>query len=463
MNQPSALVAGGGLAGITAACGLTDAGYRVTLVEKRPFLGGRSYSYTDNRTGETVDNGQHVFLGCCTEYIRLLERLGVRDKAYLQPRLRVPVVDRSRGTSVLSAVNLPPPLHLLPSLLRFKSLTPAEKASAGWALAQIQAMDRSKHPELDSITFAEWLREKGQSENAVRSLWNLITLPTLNGDIAEVNADLGIMVFQEGFLASRTGANVGWSRVGLSELIGEAARRYIEDRGGEVRVGEGVRSVTADDGRIASVVTEQAEITVDAVVLALDPGSLPGILPQSLAGDPFFARIWRLEPSPIVNVHLWYPPGAAWGRVFATFLGTPVQWLFNKTRLAGNRSPDAPLYLDVSLSGATQWLDMPNAALVDQFKRELASIIPSLEGFEPDRALVVKQRYATFGAKPGVAALRPPQQTPVAGLFLAGDYTDTGWPATMESAVRSGALAADAVQKAPHAAPAIPSLSPQGR
>jgi squalene-associated FAD-dependent desaturase len=463
LNGQTALVAGGGLAGITAACDLADAGYRVTLVEKRPFLGGRSYSYTDNRTGATVDNGQHVFLGCCTEYIRLLERLGVRDKAYLQERLRVPVTDRARGTSVLSAVNLPPPLHLLPSLLRFKSLTAAEKASAGWALAQIQATDRSKHPELDSITFAEWLRERGQSANAVRSLWNLITLPTLNGDIGEVNADLGVMVFQEGFLASRNGANVGWSRVGLSELIGEAARRYIEERGGEVLLGEGVRSIVVGDGKIERLVTEHADVTADAVVLALDPGSLPGVLPQALAGDPFFSRIWRLEPSPIVNVHLWYPVGARWGRVFATFLGTPVQWLFNKTRIAGDRSPEAPLYLDVSLSGATRWLGMSNAALVDLFKAELAALIPALEGFEPVRTLVVKQRYATFAALPGVAALRPPQRTPVAGLYLAGDYTDTGWPATMESAVRSGAMAAKAVLAAPGSVPATPSLSHQGR
>jgi squalene-associated FAD-dependent desaturase len=520
----TAVVAGGGLAGISAACELADAGYRVTLLERRPFLGGRSYSYTDKETGATVDNGQHVFLGCCTEYIRLLERLGVRDRAYLQKRLRVPVVDKVWGTSVLAAAGLPPPMHLLPSLLRFKPLSPAEKAAAAWAFAHIQALDRSRHPELDGVTFAEWLREKRQSPHAIRSLWNLITLPTLNGDISEVNADLALMVFQEGFLRSRTGANVGWSKVGLSELIGDATGRYLADRGGEVRLGEGVRAVETENGAVSRILTDAGEFTADAYILALDPGALPGVLPAPVRHDPFFARIQRLEPSPIVNLHLWYtgeePP---WPHRFAAFLNTPVQWLFNKSRLAsragdgvtptpvgarhaaplprhsrglsaveeaGNPpahpeeaaavSKDRPArhsgadprhsrvtsrhsraggnpsahpevskgertYLDISLSGANQWLDIPNAELVALFTKELWSLLPGLRGASLDRALVVKQRHATFAAHPGVAALRPPQRTPVRGLYLAGDYTQTGWPATMESAVRSGVLAARAV------------------
>jgi squalene-associated FAD-dependent desaturase len=449
--MPTAIVAGGGLAGITAACDLADAGYRVTLIEKRPFLGGRSYSYTDKETGATVDNGQHVFLGCCTEYIALLKRLGAWDKAHLQKRLRVPVVDKVRGTSLLAATDLPPPLHLLPSLLRFKSLSPTEKAAAGWALAHIQNLDRSKHPELDAVTFAEWLREKRQSANAIRGFWNLVTLPTLNGDISEVNADLALMVFQEGFLRSRTGANVGWSKVGLSELVGDAARRYIESRGGEVRLGETVRGVGLDGGATPGVLTDSGLVEADGVVLALDPQALAEVLPDSVAHDPFFGRINRLQPSPIVNLHFWYSGEAAWDRPFAAFLNTPVQWVFNKTMLSrpptvvgAQHAAAAPrtLHLDVSLSGATQWVDIPNADLVTLFSKELWSLIPGLRGATLDRALVVKQRNATFAARPGVAALRPSQRTPVPGLYLVGDYTDTGWPATMESAVRSGRMAA---------------------
>jgi squalene-associated FAD-dependent desaturase len=465
----TAVVAGGGLAGIAAACELADAGYRVTLLEKRPFLGGRSYSYTDKETGATVDNGQHVFLGCCTEYIRLLERLGVRDRAYLQKRLRVPVVDKVWGTSVLAAADLPPPLHLLPSLLRFKGLSPGEKAAAAWAFAHIRSLDRSRHPELDSVTFAEWLRGKGQSERAIRSLWNLIVLPTLNGDISEVNADLALMVFQEGFLRSRTGANVGWSQVGLSELIGDAARRYIADRGGNVRPGEGLRALEIADGSVTRLTTDGGQLRAGAVVLALDPWSLPDVLPRPVQADPFFARVQRLDASPIANLHLWYSGAQPWKHRFAAFLNTPVQWLFDKSRLAVARPPAgaqqpppqgsaannegkfaSPLprgrtYLDISLSGAEQWADVASGDLVALFTKELWSLLPGLRGAEMERAIVVKQRQATFAARPGVAALRPSQRTPVQGLYLAGDYTQTGWPATMESAVRGGLLAARAV------------------
>ena len=314
-DRLTAVVAGGGLAGITAACELADSGYRVTLLEKRPFLGGRAYSYEDKATGTVVDNGQHVFLGCCTEYIRLLERLGVRDRAYLQKRFRVPIIDKVWGKSVLSAANLPPPGHLLPSLLRYRSLSPGEKAAAGWAFSHIQLTDRFKHPELDDITFEEWLRARRQSSHAIRSLWNLIVQPTLNDDVSRVSADLALMVFQEGFLRSRTGANVGWAKVGLSELIGEAARRYIEERGGEVRLGDGVRAVETDEGAVSRVLTDSGELSADAYVLALQANEVLEALPAPVREEAFFSRIGRIETSPIVNVHLWYDRPVWDGRV----------------------------------------------------------------------------------------------------------------------------------------------------
>jgi squalene-associated FAD-dependent desaturase len=442
--MPSAVVIGGGLAGITAACELADSGHRVTLYEKRPFLGGRAYSYTDKATGTEVDNGQHVFLGCCTEYIRLLERLGVRDRAYLQERFRVPVVDKVWGTSTLISSPLPPPLHLGPSLAAYRSLTPADKARAGIALAGILRTDRAAHHELDDITFEEWLRRHRQSPHAIASLWNLIIQPTLNDDASRVSADLALMVFQEGFLRSRDGANVGWAKVGLSALIGEAARRYIEDRGGEVRPGVGIAAVEVSDGR-ASVRTPSAALDPDVVVVAVPPQDAPSLLPDSVMADPFFARIRQIETSPIVNIHLWYDR-PVWGKRFAAFLNTPVQWVFNKTRLWGLE--DRGQYLDISLSGAHDYIDMPNADILALFTKEMFALFPPTRGAELTRALIVKQRDATFAARPGVSRLRPGQRTPVQNLFLAGDWTATGWPATMESAVRSGLLAAAEARRA---------------
>jgi squalene-associated FAD-dependent desaturase len=433
------VVAGGGLAGLTAACELADAGFAVTLLEKRPFLGGRAYSYTDRASGLTVDNGQHVFLGCCTEYVRFLERLGVRDAVHLQKRFHVPVIDKVWGESTLRADDLPPPSHLLRSLVRFRSLSPREKSLAGWALSQIMLTNRVRHPELDDITFEQWLRDRRQSPRAIRSLWNVIILPTLNTDTSRASADLALMVFQEGFLRSRHGANVGWAKVGLSGLLGDAAQRYIESRGGTVRLGEGLTSVELDGGRVSRAFTAGGPISADAYVLALPHEAVLDSLPHGLREAPFFSRIKQLTPSPIVNVQLWYDR-PVWGRSFAAFLNSPVQWVFNKSKLWGQKGEGQ--YLDISLSGADEFADMSSVDILQIFTKEMFSLIPATRGAELKRALVVKQRGATFAAVPGVRRLRPTQATPIPNLFLAGDWTDTGWPATMESAVRSGILAA---------------------
>jgi len=439
-ERGTAIVIGGGLAGLTAACDLADAGMRVTVLEKRPFLGGRSYSYRDGRSGVEVDNGQHVFLGCCTAYIGLLKRLGVYENVHLQKRLRVPVIDRVWGESTLSSSPaLPPPLHLMPSLLRFKSISPAEKLMAAYAFAQIQATDRRAHPELDHITFAEWLQRRRQSARSIGSLWNLIVQPTLNDNAWTVSADLALMVFQEGFLRSRDGANVGWAKVGLSALLAEAAQRYIEDRGGHVRLSVGVDALEVEAGAVTRVRADGAEWTADHYVLALPAKDLLRTLPEVLARESPFVNARAIESSPIVNVHLWYDR-AVWDRGFAAFLNTPLQWAFNKSKL--HVLEGGGHYIDISLSGARDVIDVPGEEIISSFRKEVDALFPAARGAKFERALVVKQRDATFAARPGVAALRPKQRTPFVRLYLAGDWTDTGWPSTMESAVRSGALAA---------------------
>ncbi len=442
----SVLIAGGGLAGLAAACELAEAGLKVTLVERRPFLGGRAYSYVDKRSGLEVDNGQHVFLGCCSEYIRFLKRLGVYHRAHLQKRLRVRVIDKVWGESVLESGPLPAPLHLLPSLLRFRSLSPGEKAMAVFAFAQVRSLDRAKHPELDSVTFGEWLRQRGQSASAIRSLWNLIVQPTLNDDAWRVSAELALMVFQEGFLRSRDGANVGWARVGLSALLGEAARRYIKERGGEVRTGTGLRGLELEGGGVSRALVEGGELTADQYVLAVPAERLLPLLPAALGDEPFFARAGRIESSPIVNVHLWYDR-PVWDGDFAAFLSTPLQWAFNKSKLW--RQPGDGQYIDISLSGAHEFAEMAGGEITNLFAKEMQSLFPAARGAEVMRALVIKQPNATFAPRPGIAGLRPQQRTPLGNLFLAGDWTDTGWPATMESAVRSGLMAARQILATP--------------
>jgi squalene-associated FAD-dependent desaturase len=443
-EKPSVLIAGGGLAGMAAACELADQGARIVLLEKRPFLGGRAYSHQDEAGGLTVDNGQHVFLGCCTEYISFLKRLGVYDRVHLQTRLRVPVIDKIWGESTLASANLPPPLHLLPSLLRFRSLSPGEKVRAAYAFSRIRSLDRLRHPELDGITFAEWLRRNGQNEHSIEAVWNLIVQPTLNDHASRVSADLALMVFQEGFLRTRDGANVGWAKVGLTELLGEAARRYIEERGGEVRTNAAVAGVEVNDGAGVRMLTGETGLAADYYVLGLPSEDVLRVLPSRVAEAPFFARVAKIQTSPIVNVHMWYDR-PVWDRGFAAFLNTPLQWAFNKSKLWGQEVSGQ--YIDISLSGAHDFVDTPGPEIVRLFEKEMQALFPLARGALMERALVTKERGATFAATPGIAALRPPGSTPIRNLFIAGDWTATSWPATMESAVRSGLAAAEGIVK----------------
>ena len=442
-ERPSVLVVGGGLAGLATTCELAKADLRVTLVERRPFLGGRAYSYVDKRLGLEVDNGQHVFLGCCTEYIRFLKRLGVYHKVHLQRRLRVRVIDKVWGESLLEDGGLPAPWHLLPSLLRFRSLSPVEKAMAVYTFVQIASLDRAGQPGLDGLTFGEWLRQRRQTRNAIRSLWNLIAVAALNDDAWRVSADMALMVFQEGFLRRRDGANVGWARVGLSALLAEAAQRYIEGQGGEVRLNVGVDALEVEDGAVSRARAEGDDLTADYYVLAVPANRLLPLLPAALQEEPFFARARRIETSPIVNVHMWYDR-PVWDGGFAAFLNTPLQWAFNKSKLWDQHEGDGQ-YIDLSLSGAHDFVDVPAAEIIGMFTKDVQLLFPAARGAVVKRALVVKERDAAFSPRPGVAGLRPSQRTPVKNLFLAGDWTDTGWPATMESAVRSGLLAAQEV------------------
>jgi len=435
------LVIGGGLAGLAAACELADAGLRPLLVEKRPFVGGRTYSFTDGRQGVQVDNGQHVFLACCTEYVRFLERLGIRHKTKLERRLYLPVLDKLTGRSVLRAGPWPPPLHLLGSFLHFRPLSLGEKLVAMYALLRLHVLDRVRHWELDTVSFGEWLRAHGQSRHIIRNFWDLIVRATLNEEVEGASALLAAMVFQEGFLHRREASAIGYARVGLSE-VAEAARAYIDARGGQVLTGRGARELVVREGRAVGAALEEGELVeAKAVVSAVPPDALLALLPRALREEPFFARFGRIEFSPIVNVYLWYERPVMGGEVVA-FLNSALQWAFDKTRIWGLR--DGGQYVCLSLSAARQWVHWPGRDLEELMAKEMMAFFPRARATPVRWALVVKQPRATFAPRPGIEALRPGPRTPLRGLYLAGDWTATGWPATMESAVRSGLQAARA-------------------
>ena len=431
MSRPRVVVCGGGLAGIAAACEASLLDADVTLVERRPFLGGKAYSFTDDDAGVEVDNGQHVFLGCCTAYIALLKLIGAYGDTTLQRALDAPVRDRAGRSGALRASRLPAPLHLGPSFATYPLLSPGEKAAAVRALLALGVLRESQRAELDELTFAEWLIAHGQGVGAIERFWDLIVLPTCNDRSDRVSAALATFVFQEGFFRTRTGSAIGWSRVGLTRLVDPPARRFLTARGAQVVTGRGVTSVGGGQVELS----DGSRLAADAVVLALPPDRVRDVCPDALPGDV------DLGVSPIVNVHVWYNEPVMDG-LFTAVVDSPAQWVFNRTAMADLPGPGQ--HLAVSISGARDEVGRPKGELIDQITMELAHLFPAAAGARVERIACVKEPEATFAAAPGQAARRPGTRTGLDDVVLAGAWTDTGWPATMEGAVRSGLLAARA-------------------
>ena len=438
------IVLGGGLAGLSASRALVERGYEVTLVEKRPFLGGRAFSFRDQQVGVQVDNGQHVFLGCCTYYIEFLEALGVTKHAFLQDTLRTEVI-RNGKRGVLFSTPWLGPLHLLPSFVLYPHLSLRDKLVAAYGLARAKLTNRARQARaLDRETLYQWLRRHHQSEHAIDNLWNLIILPTLNDDVRDVSADMGLMVFQEGLLKRPKDATIGFSCIGLTELTGAPAGRFLKKHGATVIAGRSAEALQFEDGAVAGVtLSDGALICADAYVSALPYDVFLSLLPADIAEDAFFARAAALTSSPIVGVHLWYDLPVM-EQDFVAFLDSPVQWVFNKSRIQGSNGAGQQ-YVCISVSGAWDYIDTPKDELRELFAREMQKLFPRAREAKIERFLVVKQPQATFRCVPGAGQHRPSQTTPIPNLFLAGDWTDTGWPSTMEGAVRSGVFAAEAL------------------
>jgi len=430
------VVVGGGLAGITAALAAADAGAAVTLLEARPWLGGATFSF--RRDGLDLDNGQHVFLRCCTAYQSMLARLGVRDLAPVQPRLAVPVLAPGGTTGWLRRGNLPAPLHLAGTLARYPYLTWPERLRAARGALALRRLDLSDE-RLDRQSFAAWLADHHQDRATVAALWELVGLPTLNARADQASLQLAAMVFKTGLLTARDAADIGYSRVPLSRLHGEPAARALAEAGAEVRLRCRARTVEpAAPGRRLAVVTDDGRVEAGAVVVAV-PHDAAAWLP---AGTVPGGRLDLLGTSPIVNLHVVYDR-AVTRLPFAAGLGTPVQWVFDRTEPSGLGRGRGQC-LAVSLSAAADEVELPTATLRERYLPALAELFPAALRARVTGFVVTRERTATFLPAPGTAALRPGTRTTVPGLFLAGSWTSTGWPATMEGAVRSGLVAARA-------------------
>ena len=443
-RQREVVVIGGGLAGIAAALDCAQDGARVTLLEVRRRLGGAVYSF--ERDGLRIDNGQHVFLRCCTAYRGLLARLGSEHGVVLQERLQIPVLSPGRKPVLLRRGPLPAPLHLAGALMRYRHLTVAQRLRAARAAVALGRLD-PRDETLERQTLGEWLAEHGQGPDAVAALWDLVALPTLNLPAAQASLGLGAFVFRTGLLASASAGDIGFHERPLSETIGQPAAAALARAGVQVRLGwraEGIEHSEAGF-RVRGSGAADAPDRLDAraVIVAVPYQRAAGLL-EALAPD-IAARLQRLESSPIVNLHVVYDRPVCEHR-FAAGVGTPVQYLFDRTAAGG--APPGCQYLAVSLSGAEREMQMSVAELRERYLPALSALLPRARQARVQSFLATREHAATFRAVPGVARFRPGARTHLPGLVLAGAFTDTGWPATLEGAVLSGHTAARAASAA---------------
>lgn len=436
------IVVGAGVAGMAAATALAAAGRGVLLLESTVAAGGRARSFVDRESGDAVDNGQHALMGCYDEFLGLLARIGTRGSLF-ESELRIPLcdpglADPAARTAVIDAPRLPAPFHFAAGLLRYRHLSLRERLSA--LVAGQRLVLRHGRATRPDTTVAAALAALGQSPRARRALWDPIIWATLNADPEQASARLLAAVVGRALLASREGSRFLLPAVPLSELYVEPGRKYLEAHGGVLRTRTMVDAVEIEDGRARGVRAGGERFEAEAVILALPPAALRRLAVPGVALDPALERA-----TPIVSVTLWLDrdPG---GPAFLGLLGCETQWIFQVDRIHGQlpavRGPGAGHRLACVRSGAEAWRDLPRSEIAETVIREARRALPGMAGAQVLQHLVVTEHAATLAPDPEIQPLRPGARTIVRGLLLAGDWTDTGLPATLEGAALSGHRAA---------------------
>ena len=427
-------VVGGGLAGLAAGCALADAGYRVTLLEKRPYLGGRASSYEHPGTNEVVDNCQHVLLGCCTNLLEFYRRIGVAEKIRWYRKLVF--VEPGGRQSVIEPGHLPAPFHSTWSFLRAPFLTLADKLTiAGGMLALMGELPEDAPP-----PFCAWLHQHSQTIRAIERFWKPVLVSALNEDIERVSSKYAALVFRDSFLKSAAAGEMGLPAVPLTELYA-AAGEYIRARGGEVRTRAGVQAVATDGEQVRLCIGGNEE-SFDTAIMAVPFQALGTMLPEDSAGAELREMVSRFQTSPITGVHFWFDREIS-DLDHAVLLERTIQWMFHKSRIQGRAGQGS--YVELVISSSKCLVNRSRQEILDVALKELGEFLPRVREAEVVKATVIKEVHATYAPLPGTDAHRPGQRTAWPKIFLAGDYTQTGWPATMEGAVRSGYMAAEAL------------------
>ena len=428
------VVIGAGLAGLAATTALACRGLQVTLLESRGRLGGRAGSFTDAASGQVLDACQHVSMGCCTNFAHFRKTVGVDPLFQTQRRLFFMTPDRR--VSPFAADRLPAPFHLARAFLRAHYLRLADKARIAWGLACLRLAPADADP-----PFHDWLRRHGQTPRTIDRFWAVVLTSALNEAPDRVGLRYARKVFVDGFLRHRRGFEVELPTVPLGRLYGDELLRWLDRHGVRLLLGCAAHALRLRDERVQSVESRDGdEIESDWYVAAIPFDRLLDLLPPAAVDRfPAFAGLRQLETSPITSVHLWYdrPITPLPHVVLVDCVG---QWLFNRGEVA-----PGVYYVQVVVSAARPFRGLGHDEVRRRISDELARLFPSAAAATPRRARVVTEHAATFSAVPGVDHWRPAQASPIANLLLAGDWTATGWPATMEGAVRSGYLAAEAL------------------
>ncbi len=453
------------MAGLAAGCALADAGFRVSLFERRPYLGGRSSSYQHPGTGEIVDNCQHVLLGCCTNLLDFYRRAGVQSKIRWYEKLTF--LEPGGRASVIAPSLLPAPLHTAPAFLRADCLSFRDKV----AISRVMAVLAPSIPEDRGESFLDWLKRPGQTEQAIERFWKTILVSALNEDLDQVSVPSAAQVVRESFLKSPAAGRMGIPTVPLTDLYSPAGD-YIRTRGGVIQFRASVESFRTQGFEVLVTVGGQEE-KFDYLLLAVPYDALGRMLPGTPAAAPLVTTLGQFSTSPITGIHLWFDRQIS-DLDHAVLLDRTIQWMFHKSRLIESRNQEGRnqenrgngkgSYIELVVSCSRSLVEKSKTEIVEMAMREAQEFFPGAPDAVLLKSTVIKEVHATYSPRPGIDQYRPKPLTAWPRVFLAGDWTATGWPATMEGAVRSGYLAAEALARfaGKSASFLVPDLAPSG-